>query len=106
MVGQVKAVELRQGPHLSIRIGIWILPWIGRQQCYLVELTDTDTLLLDSVIVSDSPFGLTHSWESCPSSKLFQGGEQSFPFEDELASTLRACHPSPPNKQVLARCPI
>ena len=50
MVGQVKAVELRQGPHLSSRIGIWILPWIGRQQCYLVELTDTDTLLLDSVI--------------------------------------------------------
>ena len=58
MVGQVKAVELRQGPHLSSRIGIWILPWIGRQQCYLVELTDTDTMLLDSDIVSDTQLGI------------------------------------------------
>ena len=66
-----------------------------------MELTDTDPMLLDSVIVSDSPFGLTHSWESCPSSKLFQGGEQSFPFEDEIASTPRASPPSPPTNQVL-----
>ena len=59
MVGQVKAVELRQGPHLSIRIGIWILPSIGRQQCYLVELTDTDTMLLDSAdIVTDTQLGI------------------------------------------------
>ena len=42
-------------------------------QVRAMELTDTDPMLLDSVIVSDSPFGLTHSWESCPSPKLFQG---------------------------------
>ena len=31
------AVYPRQGPHLSIRIVIWILPsWTGRGQCYLV----------------------------------------------------------------------
>ena len=67
MVGQVKAVELRQGPHLSIRIGIWILPWIGRQQCYLVELTDTDTMLLDSAdIVTDTQLGILPIIETFP----------------------------------------
>ena len=33
-------VVRRQGPRLSIRIDIWILPsdsWIGRRQCYLPD---------------------------------------------------------------------
>ena len=91
----MEMVLFRQGPHLSIRIGIWILPsdlylvmtWtvfvltiqIERRQCYLVLFTE---LLSHSPIVSIDFTDVTLVSEDTYGDNEVGGDEENYKGEE------------------------